>query len=464
MSSEGERAGGGGDDDSGDVRPGGGDAAGHGSDGDPRGTEQANVPSRLADLPIKFWVLVVATGIAAGLGAMAFMGLLRLVQHTAFAYHTGEYSPAVARHSDLRRIVVLTAGGFATGAAWWLLRRFGGGTGGEPTKVVWTGAGDVELPQTIIGGAISEVAVAMGGSIGREAAPQQGGAAAGAWLARRFALAPEHRRLLIACGAGAGVGAVYNVPFAGAVFAAEVYLGSLSLLTIVPAMATSLIATAVSWLTLPAQPVYKIPTLGAPPASLVVWALLAGPIIGLAAAMYVRAIGWAHDRRPTGKLLLVLPGAAFAVVGVVAFRYPYVLGNGLDLAQLAMTGSAGLATLAALALLKPALTTLCLSSGASGGLLTPTTSFGAALGASLGQLWALVWPGAIGTEYAVVGAAAMLSAAMQAPLTSIAFVLELTGHAEGVMVPILLAAATATITCRHFETRSIYSARIPLRG
>ncbi len=431
-------------------------------DPDPRATEQANVPSRLADFPPLFWALVVLTGLGAGLGAMAFMALLHEVQHLAFGYHSGEYSVAVSHHGNLRRVVVLTAGGLVTGVLLFTLRKVAGSTGGEPTRAVWTGSGDVAPLPTFASGAISEISVGMGASIGREAAPQHAGAAVGAWLARRAKLTTEQRRVLIACGAGAGVGAVYNVPFAGGLFAAEVYLGTICLSTIVPALVTSLVATAVSWLSLPARPLYKIPELVSPPPSLLLWALLAGPAIGLAAGMYVRAIAFSSDHRPKGRLLLVLPMLGTAAVGFIAIGYPFVLGNGRDLAQLAMTGRTGLVGLAALSLLKPVSTNLTLGSGVTGGLFTPTFSFGAVLGAFLGRCWTYVWPGPDPASYAVVGAAAMLSAGMQAPLAGIAFTIELTGNSDKVMVAMLLATAGAVLTCRLFEQRSVYSARLPM--
>ena len=426
---------------------------------DPRGAEQVNVAPKLADLPPRFWVLIVLTGIGAGLGAMAMMGVLRAVQHLAFGYHSGEYSTAVAHHSDLRLVVVLAVGGLVTGVGLWIMRRFAGGTGGEPTEVVWTRTGNLSLVRTLLTGALSELSVAMGCSIGREAAPQRTGAAAGAFLAKHFSLPPEQRRLLIACGAGAGLAAVYNVPFAGALFSLEIYLGTLSLPLVLPALLTAGIATAVSWITLPAHSVYAVPTLPSPTLSLMVFAVLLGPVMGVASAGYVRMIAWASDHRPKGRLLLVEPVAVFTALGFLAISYPLLLGNGVDLAQFAFTGSAGLLTLLALSLLKPVATSACLRSGATGGLFTPTMSFGAVFGALLGHLWILLWPGPSTASYAVVGAAALLTAAIEAPATGIAMTLELT-HTLAITAPILVAAVGATVVSRRLEIRSIYSARL----
>ena len=97
------------------------------------------------------------------------------------------------------------------------------------------------------------------------------------------------RRLLVACGAGAGMAAVYNLPLGGALFALEVLLGTVTLPLVLPALATSVIATAVAWIYLPIRPTYIIPTYGVTAAQ-VVWAVLVGPLAGLAAVGWVRLV------------------------------------------------------------------------------------------------------------------------------------------------------------------------------
>jgi chloride channel protein, CIC family len=428
---------------------------------DDRGERQANVGPALGELSPRFWLLTAATGVAAGVGAIVMMAVLRTVQHAAFAYHSGEYSTAAAAHSDVRRVLVVAGGGVIAGIGWWTMRRFLGGTGGSPTAAVWSGRDDISLSRTVLSGGLSEVVIGMGASLGREAAPQHAAAAFGAWISRRFGLPKDQRILLMACGAGAGVGAVYNVPLAGALFAAEVYLGSISLATVAPALLTAAIATAVGWITLPTHAIYHVPPLGQSPVGLLAWALLAAPVLGVAAAAFVKLIGWASDRRPTGRALLVQPPIAFALLGVASIAYPLLLGNGRDLTQFAFTGTGALTTLAVLAALKPVLTAACLRSGASGGLFTPTLSLGAVLGALLGHLWALLVPGGSMSAYALAGAGAVLAAGMRAPIAAVAFTIELTGAVNASLVAILLAVAGAVLVARRIEARSIYSARLP---
>lgn len=423
------------------------------------GEEQGNISPRLTDLSVRFWILLVATGIAAGFGAMLMMQILRSVQHLALNYHTGQYSKAAAHVSQLRLISILFLGSLITGLGLWVLRGHGG-TGGEPTDVVWNRRGKLSLLRTLLSGALSEFTVAMGGSLGREAAPQRTGAAAADQLARYFKLSSAERRILIACGAGAGLSAVYNVPLAGALFTLEIYLGDVSISMALPALLSSAIATATAWITLPRYAVYSLPTLPAASISLIAFALTVGPLLGVISAGYVKMIAWASDHQPKRWLLVIEPVIAFTILGIAAIRYPLLLGNGVDLAQFAFIGTAGIMTLLALTVLKPLATALCLRSGASGGVFTPTLSFGAILGTLLGHVWNSFWAGAPIASYSVVSAGAMLGAAAEAPLVGAAFILELTRTSAGAMVPILIAVAGATIASRQLDLRSIYTARL----
>jgi CIC family chloride channel protein len=286
------------------------------------------------------------------------------------------------------------------------------------------------------------------------------GSVVGGWLG----LSPAQRRLLVACGGGAGLAAVYNVPLGGALFTAEILCASVVLPTILPALACSLVATATAWLYLPQHATYTdIPSYHFK-VTLLVWALLAGPVIGVLAAGYIRLIGWVSHHRARGRLALIAPLLAFGLLGLIGLRYPQLFGNGKEMAHAVFVGSGSLSLLAALALLKPLVTALCLSSGASGGLFTPVLSTGAALGGCLGLAWSHAWPGSPVGAFAMIGAAAMIGASMEAPLTGLALVLELTHSGFALMVPMMAATVTATIVVRRIDGYSIYSARLPARA
>ena len=183
---------------------------------------------------------------------------------------------------------------------------------------------------------LSVVIVGMGVSLGREGAPKQAGAVIANFFSDRARLSDEQRRLLVACGAGAGMGAAYGVPLGGALFALEVMRGMLALRYVLPALFASVVATAVSWVALPDAPTYLIPAYSSSISS-VVWALLAGPIAGVVSVGYVRAVTWADRNKPQGWRRLTAPFLGLGLLGVVSISFPQLLGNGKDISQLAFT-------------------------------------------------------------------------------------------------------------------------------
>ncbi|MCL2396208.1 MAG: chloride channel protein, partial [Acidimicrobiaceae bacterium] len=378
-------------------------------------------------------------------------------------YHTGELVTAVERSSNLRRVLSLAVAGVFGAVAWTLVRRYMRGQKTGVDDAVWTGGGELGFPRSLATSLIQEIVIGLGASLGREAAPKLMGGVSGSLLARWTGLTPSQRRLLVACGGGAGLAAVYNVPLAGALFTAEILLGSMTVPTVLPAVACSWIATATAWIYLPDRATYlDIPAYHVT-ASIVTWAVLVGPVIGLVAVAFIRLIAWVSYRQLRGRRMLLAFPLALTGLGFLGIPFPQLFGNGKDLAHAAFLGQGGLALLFALFMLKPLVTAMCLGTGGSGGLLTPALSTGAALGGFLGGAWTLLWPGSPVGAYAMVAAASMMGASLQAPLTALALVLELTHAGFGLMVPMAVAVVTATAVSRYVDGYSIYSARLEAR-
>ena len=416
-----------------------------------------------AALTRRLWLMVVATGVATGLFGAFLMWVLYGVQHLAFGYHTGELVTAVERSSNLRRVLSLAVAGVFGAVAWTLVRRYMRGQKTGVDDAVWTGGGELGFPRSLATSLIQEIVIGLGASLGREAAPKLMGGVSGSLLARWTGLTPSQRRLLVACGGGAGLAAVYNVPLAGALFTAEILLGSMTVPTVLPAVACSWIATATAWIYLPDRATYlDIPAYHVT-ASIVTWAVLVGPVIGLVAVAFIRLIAWVSYRQLRGRRMLLAFPLALTGLGFLGIPFPQLFGNGKDLAHAAFLGQGGLALLFALFMLKPLVTAMCLGTGGSGGLLTPALSTGAALGGFLGGAWTLLWPGSPVGAYAMVAAASMMGASLQAPLTALALVLELTHAGFGLMVPMAVAVVTATAVSRYVDGYSIYSARLEAR-
>jgi H+/Cl- antiporter ClcA len=415
------------------------------------------------DLSWRFWLLLLLTGFGAGLAGGLLMHLLHAVQHIAWSYKAGTFLEAVSRSRPIVRVGVVVGAGVLVAAGLLLLQFATGGHAGEISVAIWFRAGRAPVLRTLGRAMMSIVEVGMGAALGREGALKQTGALVGSELAALARLRPAQRRLLTACGVGAGMAAAYNIPLGGALFALEVLIGSISLPLAIPALACAFVATATAWLLLPMSPTYTTPGFELTP-QIVGWALVAGPLIGGFAMLYVRVIAWADRGRPKSPLLLAAaPVAAFLALGLAAIPFPQLLGNGLDVVQASLQDRAGpLWLMASLVFMRLAATALCLKSGAPGGLFTPTLTCGALLGGVLGRVWSAAVPAAAcdSGACAMIGGGALLAAATEGPASAITSVLELGRHVDLIIAPLIVAAAGSVLVARLTRSPSIYSARV----
>jgi CIC family chloride channel protein len=414
----------------------------------------------------RFWVLVIATGALAGLGAGGLLAMLRLVQQLAWPA-ADSFVGAVEAASPLRRVLVPALAGAGVGLLGLLLRTPLGGQGtARIIEAIWYRGRGLALGRTLVRGVVSVAAVGMGASLGREGALVQTGAAAGSWLASRLGIEERQARVLVACGAASGISAAYDVPIGGALFGLEVLLGSFALELLGPIVVSCVVATAVSRTIPGAHVEYIIPQYELLRPSEILMGLGLAPLFGLASAVYVRVMGWVEvqlDRLPRWAQP-ALPPLALAAVGAAAIRWPPVLGNGFDTIQDVVVGGVPLAALAALPVLKLLATALCAGAGVPGGLFTPSLFYGAALGGLAGELLALAFPGSPPPgALALVGMAAVLAGTTHAAVSSVLIIFEMTGD-YGVILPLMLTAAVAAATSRAIEPDSLYTAPLRRRG
>jgi len=408
----------------------------------------------------RFWLAVLCIGIGAGISAVILTQLLEIVQHLVWAGSGTHILDAASHAGAWRHIIVLLGAGVVVGIGQLVLVRLSSGNGIDITSAIWFSAGRLPVVRTLGSAVLSVVVVGMGASLGREGAPKQAGAVVANLISDKARLSDEQRRLLVACGAGAGMAAAYGVPLGGALFALEVLRGMLALRLILPALLASVAATTISWLVLPDAPTYQIPAFSNSAGTLA-WALIIGPVAGIVAVGYVRAVAWADRNKPKGWRRVVVPILALGLLGLISVKFPQLLGNGSDLSQLLFTGGiTSSALLLLLLILKPAATVMCLGSGTPGGLFTPSITLGALLGGMLGCAGSQ-----LGSEIplglcAVLGAGAVLAATTQGPISAVVLMMELTGRDRSFVAPLLLAVITATLVSRMIEPRSIYDARL----
>jgi H+/Cl- antiporter ClcA len=397
-----------------------------------------------------FAVVTLLTGIGAGLGGMLLALLLHAVQHIAYGYSvdhlaSGEsFLSGVSAASPARRFVALVTSGLVAGFGWWALYRFG-----RPLVSIKKAvkADDPRMPVlTTVGHALLQIlTVALGSPLGREVAPREIGAVWSGWLAHRAGLTAAECRIMVACGAGAGLAAVYNVPLGGALFVLEVLLGTFEWSALAPAVVTSAVAAMTAWIGLGNEHQYVIAQLELSE-PLVVWAALCGPIFGLAAWGFDRLTTHARAHAPKDHRLPILSLLNFAVIGLLVMFLPQLAGNGKGPATLSFDGDLTIGLAATLLVLKVAIEAGSLRAGAEGGLLTPGLTNGALLAIVLGGIWNVVWPGTALGGFALVGAGAFLAASMQMPITAVVLMFELTRVNHDFLIPMLLCIAGSVST------------------
>ncbi|WP_144143141.1 chloride channel protein [Paraburkholderia sp. BCC1884] len=392
------------------------------------------------------------TGVGAGLGGMLLALLLHGIQHLAYGYSVTHLISAesflqgVSGASPERRLVVLTGCGLVAGLGWWTLYRYG-----RPLVSIRAAvkSDDPQMPlvSTAVHALLQIVTVALGSPLGREVAPREIGSALAGWLSRRAGLSVAQSRIMVACGAGAGLAAVYNVPLGGAVFVLEVLLGTFGWPALVPAIVTSSVAALVAQLGLGNEHQYLVPSMTVS-ASLLAWSIVCGPVFGVAAWGFTELMKHSRAAAPKDWRLPVLSLLNFAVIGVLAMHFPQLLGNGKGPAGLAFDGGLTIGLAAMLLVLKVVITAGSLRAGAEGGLLTPGLANGALLAIVLGGIWSAMWPGASLGAFAVVGASAFLAASMQMPITAVVLVFEFTRVGQDFLIPVLFAVGGSLLAFR----------------
>jgi len=272
-----------------------------------RAKDAGAIPTTLASPgALRFWLAVCLIGVTTGLAAAALTRLLEVVQHIAWHGSGTNILDAARQASVPRHLIVLLAAAILTGAGQLLLKQLSSGNGIDTTAAIWFHAGRMPAWRTLGTAVLSIFDVALGASMGREGAPKQAGAVFGNLFADTGKLSDEQRSLLVACGAGAGMGAAYGVPLGGALFSLEVMRGKLALRFVLPALLASLIATGVSWIFLPNAPTYTIPSFPLT-ASGMVWAIVAAPFFAFASILYIRLVRWADRGKPRGWQRFIAP-------------------------------------------------------------------------------------------------------------------------------------------------------------
>jgi H+/Cl- antiporter ClcA len=326
---------------------------------------------------VEFACAILVVGLLAGIAGAATTLLLHGVEHLTYHYDFGTLLSGVGASSPVRRAVGPMIGGAVAGLGWWRLRRRA-----DVPSLSATIAEHRRIPRVplSIDAALQVLLVGSGASLGREGAPRQLAAALGDFGISRLSLTARDREILLACAAGAGLGAVYSVPLGGALFAAQILLKTWHPRALGCALITSSLAVAT------ASPVTHFEhVLTWPDAEM---SYLFGAL-AFAIAPIAAAVGLAFDRVMAAAgtraarcswMLVVTVAAAGLITGICSIWWPELPGNGRSILTVTVNSGLSVGAAAVLLVLKPLLTALFLRAGAVGGMITPAMATGAAAG------------------------------------------------------------------------------------
>lgn len=406
---------------------------------------------------VLLWAGVVGlVGAAAAVGFDAAVDGLKLL----LTGQRGSIAEAAAHLAWWQRLLFPAAGGLVAGLVLHLGRRLARGErGADFLEAIALGDGVIPPRPGLVRTASSLATIVTGGAVGREGPIVQLAALLASLVGRARGASTPRLRLLVACGAAAGVAAAYNTPIGGALFVAEILLGSVAIGSFGPLILASVVAVFV------VQQVHGVgPRFEAPPFHLVsLWEVLPYLALGLAAG--VTGPWFLLVLRAARRLFARIPGplpvrfvAGGLVVGGLSIAVPEVWGSGLGHQNAILSNEWFWGPLLLVLACKVLAIAATVGSGAVGGIFAPTLFVGAVIGSLLGKAFHAAAPGltAAPPAYALVGMGCFLAATTHAPLMAIVMVFEMTLD-YAIVLPLMLGCVTAAYTAQGIEPESVYA-------
>ncbi len=405
----------------------------------------------------------VVIGGAVGLSVIVFYGLIDLFQSvalTAAVQLTGIGSLSIL-------FIVIVGLALTRLLVWYAAKDSEGHNIPDVMRAIAKRGGVIHSLPVAVKTAGAALAIGVGGSVGAEGPVAVAGSALGSRIGRFFRSGPARLKVLVGCGAAAGISAAFNAPIAGVFFSLEKVVGSFGVTSFPPVLVASVISAAISRAALGDTPVIEIPTeyTVGPPHELLLYGIL-GVIAGAVAVLYTKGVFGMGDllKKLPKVWLRILVAAAMVGVLDIVFRSD-LWGRGHESFTIEMIGDRAAWFLIALAFAKLLATAATINVTRVGGVFTPALFMGATLAGGLAVLGGQIIPGfTIEPEaFALVGMAGLVAGATHAPLTAIMIVFEMTND-YALILPLMLCGAVAYITARRIYPESIYSEWLVRRG
>jgi H+/Cl- antiporter ClcA/CBS domain-containing protein len=412
-------------------------------------------------------VLAAVLGLMAGVAAFVLIRLIALLTNLALLHRVGWKLPSLAAlHPSVWTLVAATAGGLLVSllALWSPVIRGHGIP--EAMEAILTRQSRISPRAAVAKPMSAAVAIGTGGPFGAEGPIIVTGGALGSLIGQVIKVSPAERKILLACGAAAGMAATFGAPLAAVVLAIELLLFEFTTRAFIPLVVASSVAAGVHAALFGTGPLFSVPHHQYAGLANLPFFVVLGPLCGLMAVLVTKglfAVEAAYRRLPVHPFWHPLIGAAgFATIGLVV---PRALGVGYDSIGDVLAARLALGTVAVLLVAKLLAWWVALGSGTSGGTLAPLLLIGGSFGGLFGALAGRLVPGLHLSPgaFAVVGMAAVFGAATRATFASIVFVFELT-HDFNVVLPLMLASVLADLVAAALLHDSLMTEKLARRG
>ena len=414
-------------------------------------------------------LLSAGIGLIAGLIAYLLYNLIGLFTNIVF-YHRFVFAFNSARNNHLGAwvIVMPVIGGVIVG----FMAKYGSpkikGHGiPEAMEAVLINRSRIQPRVAILKPISAAIAIGTGGPFGAEGPIIQTGGAVGSLIGQLVHTTASERKVLLACGAAAGMSATFNTPIAGVILAIELLLFEFKSRSFIPLVIASTIATAVHMQLLGTGPMFTVAAMDfSIPRALPFYVLLGG-LCGLAAVGFSKLLYWTEDqfeKLPIDELWWPAIGAIG--LGIIGYFVPRVLGVGYDTISDILNANLALKLLVVVMLAKAVALVVSLGSGTSGGLLAPMFMSSAAMGGVFALGVDSIFPGAhlSAGAFALVAMGAVFGAASRAAFTFIIFAFEITRDYNSVLPLMLVTVIAAGIAMLLMPSGSIMTEKLVRRG
>jgi CIC family chloride channel protein len=328
--------------------------------------------------------------------------------------------------------------------------------------------GGVIRPRMALAKATSAaICIGSGGSAGREGPIVAIGSAIASTIGRVFRLSGDRVKILVGCGAGAGISAVFNAPIAGVLFALEIIIGDFAIHTFSPVIISSVISSVVAHSLVGSHAAFQVPEYELITAWEIPMYIIMGVLCGVVAVTFTKTLYKLEDffEEKVNIHPVLKPAIGGFMVGVIGLFYPHVLSGGYEFMTVALHGHMIWKLMLALLIFKILATSLTLGSGSSGGIFAPSLFIGAMAGGFFGVIVNSLFPGITAPQgaYALVGMGAVVAGTTHAPITAILILFEMSND-YSIILPLMLACVFSTLVAHRLKRESIYTMKLVRRG